>query len=51
MSRQFNLDLARAGLRMPMGTDLMLHEKPDPARIVRRPMGRDVASSVSLAHP
>jgi uroporphyrinogen-III decarboxylase len=35
MDRQFYLDLARSGLRMPIGTDLVLHEKPDPDRIVR----------------
>jgi len=35
MSRQFCLDLARAGLRMPIGADLVLHEKTDPERIVR----------------
>lgn len=34
MSRQSYLDLARLGLRMPIGTDLVLHEKPDPERIV-----------------
>jgi len=35
MDRQFYLDLARSGLRMPIGTDLVLHEKPDPERILR----------------
>jgi len=35
MDRQFYLDLARSGLRMPVGTDLVLHERPDPERIVR----------------
>ena len=35
MNRQFYLDLARSGLRMPIGTDLVLHEKPDPERILR----------------
>ena len=34
MDRQFYLELARLGLRMPIGTDLVLHEKPDPERIV-----------------
>lgn len=28
MERQYYLDLARAGLRMPIGTDLVLREKP-----------------------
>lgn len=35
MDRQFYLDLARSGLRMPVGTDLVLHEKEDPERIQR----------------
>lgn len=30
MSRAFYLDLARQGLRMPIGTDLVLHERDDP---------------------
>jgi uroporphyrinogen-III decarboxylase len=34
MDRDFYLGLARSGLRMPIGTDLVLHEKPDPERIV-----------------
>jgi len=29
MNRQFYIDLARRGLRMPIGTDLVLREKPD----------------------
>jgi uroporphyrinogen-III decarboxylase len=33
MNRQYFLDLARAGLRMPIGTHLVLHEQPDPAAI------------------
>jgi uroporphyrinogen-III decarboxylase len=35
MNRDFYLGLARAGLRMPIGADLVLHEKPDPDRIVQ----------------
>jgi len=35
MDRSFYLDLARQGLRMPIGTDLLLYESPDPDRIVR----------------
>lgn len=35
MDRQFYLDLARSGLRMPIGTDLVLHEKADPDRLVQ----------------
>ena len=34
MERQFYLDLARSGLRMPIGADLVLHEKPNPAAIL-----------------
>ncbi|MCS7309638.1 MAG: hypothetical protein NZ741_05410, partial [Armatimonadetes bacterium] len=29
MERSFYLQLAQQGLRMPIGTDLVLHEKPD----------------------
>src|SRR5215469_15125604 len=32
MDRQFYLDLARRGSRMPIGTDLVLHEDPEPER-------------------
>jgi len=35
VNRQFYLDLARSGLRMPIGADLVLHEKPDPETILR----------------
>lgn len=35
MDRQFYLGLARLGLRMPIATDLVLHEKADPERIAR----------------
>jgi hypothetical protein len=34
MDRRFYLDLAKSGLRMPIGADLTLHEKPNPAEIV-----------------
>jgi hypothetical protein len=34
MKRSFFLDLAASGLRMPIGTDLILHEKPDAKEIV-----------------
>lgn len=34
MERQFYLDLAASGLRMPIGADLVLHEEPDPASIL-----------------
>ena len=34
MDRRFYLDLAAAGLRMPIGTHLVLHEHEDPERIV-----------------
>jgi uroporphyrinogen-III decarboxylase len=33
ISRQFYFDLAASGHRMPIGTDLVLHEKDDPAAI------------------
>jgi uroporphyrinogen-III decarboxylase len=32
-SRKYYLDLAASGIRMPIGTDLVLHEKDDPASI------------------
>ena len=35
MDRQFYLDLAAAGLSMPIGTHLVLHEHSDPAAIVQ----------------
>jgi uroporphyrinogen-III decarboxylase len=34
MKRQFYLDLARSGKRMPIATHLVLHEKPDPEAIL-----------------
>lgn len=34
MNRQYYLDLARSGQRMPIGTDLILHEHPDAADIM-----------------
>lgn len=34
MRRQFYLDLARSGLRMPIGADLILHQQPDPAAVL-----------------
>ncbi len=35
MKREYYLDLAASGLRTPIATDLVLHEKPDPERIRR----------------
>ncbi len=35
MNRQFYIDLARSGLRMPIGADLVLHEQADPERVAR----------------
>jgi uroporphyrinogen-III decarboxylase len=35
MNRHFYLDLARSGLRMPIGADLVLQEQADPERIAR----------------
>ncbi len=34
MDRQYYIALAQSGLRMPIGADLTLHEKPNPAEIV-----------------
>jgi hypothetical protein len=34
MNRQYYLDLASSGLRMPIGADLVLHESPDAEQIV-----------------
>ena len=34
MPRQLLLDLAAAGARFPIGTDLVLHEQPDPQAVV-----------------
>jgi uroporphyrinogen-III decarboxylase len=33
VDRDFYLKLAAAGLRMPIGTDLVLHEQPDPEKV------------------
>ena len=33
MERQFYLDLAKAGLRMPIGADLLLHQHDDPEAV------------------
>ena len=33
LDRQFYLDLARRAVRMPVGTDLMMHEEPEPDKI------------------
>ncbi len=35
MDREFYLGLARSGLRMPIGSDLVLHEKANPEAIVK----------------
>lgn len=35
MNRDFYLQLAKQGLSMPIGTDLVLHSEPDPAAILR----------------
>lgn len=42
MNRNFYLDLAAAGLRMPVATHLILHEQPDAAEVVfdGRKLGR-----------
>ncbi len=35
MKREYYLELAAAGLRLPIGIDLVLHESPDPQRVLR----------------
>lgn len=35
MKREYYLQLAASGLRIPIGIDLLLHERPDPLRTVR----------------
>ena len=35
MKRSFWLDLAASGLRAPIGTDLVLHEEPDPEAVMQ----------------
>ena len=35
MNRDFYLNLAKQGLSMPIGADLVLHSEPDPAAILR----------------
>jgi len=47
MDRSFYLNLARRGLRMPIGTDLLLHEQADPERAARdgRALGRVVEAA------
>ena len=47
MKRQYYLDLAARGLRMPIGTDLVLHEKPDhdAIRLDGRRLGAVVAEA------
>jgi uroporphyrinogen decarboxylase len=35
VNRQFYLDLAKSGLRMPIGADLVLHEQPNPEHVAR----------------
>ena len=35
MQREFYLNLAKQGLSMPIGADLVLHSEPDPAAILR----------------
>jgi uroporphyrinogen-III decarboxylase len=47
MRRDYYLSLARAGLRMPIGTDLVLHEQPDPEAVALdgRALGRVVETA------
>jgi len=47
LDRGFYLELARKGLRFPIGVDLILHERPDPAAALREGelLGRVVADT------
>jgi uroporphyrinogen-III decarboxylase len=47
MNRNFYLNLARSGLRMPFGADLILHESPDPEAVKHDPeaLGEVVAET------
>jgi uroporphyrinogen-III decarboxylase len=49
MQRSFYLDLAASGLRMPIGTHLILHEEADPAAVVTdgRRLGEVVARAAA----
>ncbi|MEJ5296644.1 MAG: uroporphyrinogen decarboxylase family protein [Armatimonadota bacterium] len=49
MDRQFYIDLARSGLRMPIGTDLVLREHPDHEEIVldAEKLGKVVAEAAA----
>ena len=35
MQPDYYRDLAASGLRMPVGTDLVLHEQPDPEAVMQ----------------
>lgn len=50
MSRQYFLDLAAKNLRMPIGTDLVLHQHTDPAAILLdgARLGRVIAEAANL---
>ena len=52
MDREFYLSLARSGLRMPIGADLVLHEQPHPEAIVRdgTALGRVVEETARRYH-
>lgn len=52
VNRTFYLELAAAGLRMPIGTDLVLHEKPHPGEIIHDgvKLGRVVQESACRYH-
>lgn len=47
MDRRYYIELANNGLRMPIGTDLVLHEEPDPQRAKLDPelLGKVVAKA------
>lgn len=52
MQRQIYLDLAAAGLRMPIGTHLALHEQPEPEAVLLdgQRLGETVVSAAQRYH-
>ncbi len=44
MDRSYYLDLARTGLRMPIGADLVLHEHADPEAIAAADQRRTIGT-------
>ncbi|MDH7569744.1 MAG: hypothetical protein QHJ73_09175, partial [Armatimonadota bacterium] len=52
MKREYYLDLARSGLRMPIGADLVLHERRDPEAVLEdgARLGAVVAETAERYH-